>query len=154
MNDYGPMLRLGDISQARNLLLDCRQAFQGSHDLRMLGTILGALADVEEKLGHADNAVRLARDALRYGYTAGDTGTVRDVYHNLGNYLAKHANQPISALACHLCAGLINALSGTREIERSVRAASVDFYVFGNALEPPANIPDFSSKIGAIPRTD
>jgi hypothetical protein len=154
LNDYAPMLRLGKISQARNILLECRQTFLDAHDLQMLGTTLGALADVEEELGHAHNAVQLARDALRYGYTTGNVGIVRDVYHNLGNYLAKHADQPISALACHLCAALINALSGTRDTERSVRAASVDFYVFGNAVEPPDGIADLSSRIGDIPGTD
>jgi tetratricopeptide (TPR) repeat protein len=117
LNNYGPMLGLGKISQARNLLLDCRQAFLDAHDLKMIGTTLGALADVEEKLGHFGNAVRLAHDALRYAYEAGDTGTIHDVYHNLGNYLAKHADQPITALACHLCAALINTLSGTRDTE-------------------------------------
>lgn len=87
LNDYGPLLRLGKIDQARNVLLDCRQTFLDAHDLPLLGTTLGALADVEEKLGHVDNAIQLARDALRYGYAAGDTGSVRDVYYNLGNYV-------------------------------------------------------------------
>lgn len=154
MNDYGPLLRLGNVSQARSLLLDCRRAFQDANDLRMLGTTLGALADVEEKLGHVDNAIKLAHDALRYGYAAGDAATVRDVYHNLGNYLVKHVNQPIPALACHLCAALIKALSGTTDTERSVRAASVDLYVFGNAVEPPTGIEDLSRRIGDIPGTD
>jgi tetratricopeptide (TPR) repeat protein len=154
MNDYGPLLRRGEVSQARDLLLDCRQAFQDANDLRMLGTTLGGLADAEEMLGHVDNAIKLACDALRYGYAADDTATVQDVYHNLGNYLAKHANRPISALACHLCAALIKALSGTRDTERSVRAASVVFYVFGNAVESPTSIADLSSKIGDIPGTD
>jgi tetratricopeptide (TPR) repeat protein len=154
MNDYGPLLRRGKVSQARDLLLDCRQAFQEANDLRMLGTTLGALADAEEKLSHFGNAIKLARDALRYGYAAEDTTTVRDVYHNLGNYLVKHADQPIPALACHLCAALIKALSSTRDTKRSVRAASAVFYVFGNAVEPPASIADLSSRVGEISGTD
>lgn len=154
MNDYGPLLRLGTVSQARDLLLDCRQSFQAANDLRMLGTTLGALADAEEKLSRVDNAIKLAFDALRYGYAAGDTGTVRDVYHNLGNYLAKHVGQPIPALACHLCAALIKALSGASHTESSVRAASAVFYVFGNGVEPPAGIADLGRRIGDIPGTD
>jgi hypothetical protein len=38
--------------------------------------------------------------------------------------------------------------------ERSIRAASVDFYVFGDAVEPPAGIADLSRRIGDIPGTD
>lgn len=154
MNDYGPILKLDrGVSQARDLLLDCRQAFQDAHDLQMLGTTYGALADVEEKLGHVENAVRLAHDALRFGYAAGDIGAIRDVYHNLGNYLAKD-NEPISALACHLGAALIKTLIDARDTGRSLRAASVDLYVFGKAVEPPTDIADLSSRIGSFPGTD
>jgi hypothetical protein len=120
----------------------------------MFSTTLGALADAEDKLGHGDNAIRIAHDALRYGYAAEATGIIRDVYHNLGNYLARQGNRPSSALACHLCAGVIKALSGTGDTERSVHAAAVDLTVFGEAAEPPANIADLSSRINYIPGTE
>lgn len=154
MNDYGPLLGRGAASQARDVLLGCRQVFLDENDLGMLGVSSGALADVEEKLGHFDNAIRLARDALRYGYAAGDAGAVRDVYHNLGNYLVKRASQPAPALACHLCAALIKTLSGVGDVESSLRAAAIDLYVSGGTIEPPVGIADLSSKTGDIPGTD
>ena len=47
-NDYGPLLRLGRIDQARALLLDCRDVFEDAHDTAELGKVLTALADVED----------------------------------------------------------------------------------------------------------
>jgi tetratricopeptide (TPR) repeat protein len=154
LNDYGPLLALGKVSHARDLLLDCRQAFQDANDLLMFATALGAIADAEDKLGHRDNAIKLARDALRYSNVAEDIGTVRDVCHNLGNYLTRQAEQPNSALACHLCAALIKALSGTGGTESSLRAAAVDLSLFGKAAEPPGGIADLSSRIRDITGTD
>lgn len=154
LNDYGPLLRLGKAREARALLVDCRQVLEAVGDLRTLSAAIGALADAEEKLGHSENAIRLALDALRYAYTAGAVATVFDIYHNLGNYLAKHAGQPIPALACHLCAALLKILTGAGNTERSVRAASVEFCVFGDAAVPPASIADLSRKIGDIPGTN
>jgi len=154
LNDYGPLLRLGKAREARVLLVNCRQALEAVGDLRTLSAAIGALADAEEKLGHSENAITLALDALRYAYTAGAVGTVFDIYHNLGNYLAKHAGQPIPALACHLCAALLKTLTGAGSTERSVRAASVEFYVFGDTAVPPTSIADLSRKIGDIPGTN
>jgi hypothetical protein len=154
MNDYGPLLRSGEASKARDILLDCRQVLLDANELGMLGIITGGVADVEAELGHFDNAIRLAWDALRYSYVAGDAGAVRDVYHNLGNYLVKHVSQPAAALACHLCAALIKTLSGTGDVESSLRAAAIDLYVSGGMIEPPVGIADLSSKTGDIPGTD
>jgi hypothetical protein len=101
MNDYGPLLRRGEASKARDILLGCRQVLLDANELGMLGVITGGVADVEAGLGHFDNAIKLAWDALRYGYAAGDAGAIRDVYHNLGNYLVKHASQlPPSPATC------------------------------------------------------
>ena len=66
----------------------------------------------------------------------------------------KHFSQPAPALACHLCAALIKTLSGTGDIESSLRAAAIDLYVSGGTIEPPAGIADLSSKTGDIPGTD
>jgi hypothetical protein len=154
MNDYGPLLRLGKASEARVVLLACRQAFQDAGDLRMLGLTLGALADAEEDLGHFDTAIRLACDALRYSYAAGDVAAVGTLYHNLGNYLVKHVGQPIPALACHLCSALIKTLSGTADTERSIHAAAVDLYISSGGIEPPADIADLARGTGDIPGTD
>ena len=71
-NDYGPMLRLGHNVEARALLLDCRDIYEREHNTYELGKVLSALADVEDKASHGQNAIDLERNALRYEYLAGD----------------------------------------------------------------------------------
>ncbi len=124
-NDYKPLLRLGRTEEALALLLECRQVFQDARDIEALGKTLSALADAEDKRGHGDAAIGLERDALRYSYLAGDVTGIAVSYHNLGNYLRRHARQPAQALACHLTADVIIILTsagGTGEIVRDAAA--------------------------------
>ena len=71
-NDYGPLLRLGRIAEARSLLLDCREIYEREHNTQELGMVLSALADVEDEAGHGQDAIDLERNALRYKYLAGE----------------------------------------------------------------------------------
>ncbi|MBO0806052.1 MAG: hypothetical protein J2P25_23645 [Nocardiopsaceae bacterium] len=158
-NDHGPLLRLGRTGQALNLLLECRQVFHDTGDIEMLGKTLTALADTEDKRGHGDAALRLQRDALRYTYLAADVTGIAISYHNLGNYLHRHARQPAAALAAHLTAALIYALTGMGgtgpgSAAGSVRAAATDLRVFGTAAEPPADIADLCHRLADIEGTD
>jgi hypothetical protein len=172
-NDYYPLLRLGRTGEALALLLECRQAFQDARDPGMLGKTLSALADVEDARGHGDAAIGLERDALRYTYLAGDVIAIAVSYHNLGNYLRRHAGRPVPALACHLAAALICALTGAEGADRSVRAAATDLRALGTEdgggsahaaasgpsepaadAVPPADVPALSRLVGDIPGTD
>ena len=56
-NDYGPLLRLDRIADARRLLLDCRRVFDEHNQYEYLGRVLTALADLESQVGHLDRAV-------------------------------------------------------------------------------------------------
>jgi hypothetical protein len=168
-NDYFPLLRLGRTEEALALLLDCRQVFQDARDIEMLGNTLGALADTEDKRGHGVAAISLERDALRYSYLAGDVTGIAVSYHNLGNYVHRHARQPGPAMACHLASALIRALTGAEGTDLSVRAAAADLLALGatpastvsladasppaNAI-PPADVPALCRQIGDIPGTD
>jgi hypothetical protein len=168
-NDYFPLLRLGRTGEALGLLLECRQVFQDARDTRALGSVLSALADTENQRGHGDAAIRMERDALRYGYLAGDVTGIAVSYHNLGNYLRRHARQPAPALACHLAAALIRALTGADGAGRSVTAAAADLRAlgpaasfaartdqreFGLAAAPPADVAALCRQAGDIPGTD
>ena len=70
-NDYGPLLSLDRIADARRLLLECRRMFDEHNQYEYLGKILGALADLESQVGHLDRAVDAEHSALRYTYLAG-----------------------------------------------------------------------------------
>jgi len=153
-NDYGPLIRLGRIDEALALLLYCRQAFESAHDIRGLGVVLGALADVEDKRGHGNAAISLGQDALRYEYLARDVSAITVSYHNLGNYLGRHARQTAAALAHHLASALICALTDAEGVDESVRAAAADMQTAGADTEPPADVADLCRRVAGIPGTD
>jgi hypothetical protein len=111
-NDYGPLPRLDRTFDALTLLRGCLQVFRDTRDTEMIGKTLASLADVEDKLGHGYAAIRLGRDALRYKCLAGDVTATVVGYHNLGNFLHRHACQPTLTLASHLVAILICTLTG------------------------------------------
>ncbi|MBO0805289.1 MAG: CHAT domain-containing protein [Nocardiopsaceae bacterium] len=160
--DYGPLLRLGRTDEALDLLLECRQVFHDTGDIEALGATLSALANTEDKRGHDDAALRLERDALRYAYLNAKVTGIATSYHNLGNFLHRHARQPAAALSAHLTAALIFALTcsgGTGggsggTAAGSVRAAAADLREFGAAAEPPADIADLCDRLADIEGTD
>jgi hypothetical protein len=142
---------LGRTAEALELLLDCRQVFEDADDRGMLGKTLSALADVEDARGHGDAAIQLERDALRYKYLANDLNDIVTSYHNLGNYLRRHARQPAAAYASHLASGLIERLIGIQD-QASVRAAANDLRALGSV--PIASVADLCRQLGDIPGTD
>jgi len=153
-NDYFPLLRLGRTDQALALLLECRQAFQDARDIESLGKTLSALADTEDERGHTDAAIRLERDALRYSYLARNVIAIAVSYHNLGNYLVRDSRQQAPALACHLAAALIYALTGAEGTDGSARAAAADLREFGTDAVPPPDVPGLCRQVGDIPGAD
>jgi tetratricopeptide (TPR) repeat protein len=156
-NDYGPLLELGRTEEALALLLECRQVFQDARDIEALGKTLSALGRIEDVRGHGDAAIGLERDALRYEYLAGDASSIAVSYHNLGNYLHRHARQPAQALAYHLAAALIRALTGAEGADRSIRAAATDLRAVSTppaSVLPPADGPSLCRLLGDIPGTD
>ncbi|MBO0802517.1 MAG: CHAT domain-containing protein [Nocardiopsaceae bacterium] len=157
-NDFGPLLRLGRTGQALDLLLDCRQVFHDTGDIRGLGKTLGALADIENERGHGDSALRLQRDALRYSYLAADVGGIARCYYDLGDYFHVHAGHPVAALAAHLAAALIRTLTGIggtgdEGAASSVRHAAIDLRASGTA-GPPADIAALCHRLADIEGTD
>jgi len=171
--DYAPLLRLGRTGEALALLLECRQVFQDAGYILGLAAVLNALADTENERGHGGAAIGMARDALRYSYLAGYMIGIAVSYHNLGGYLADHARQHATALACHLAAALIRALTGAEGAERSVREAATKLRALGaeDARGPacvtasgpggpgtdailPADVSALCRMVGDIPGTD
>jgi hypothetical protein len=154
LNDYGPLLRLGRTDEALALLLECRQMFDDAHDYEMLGNVLTALADVEDKRGHGDVAIDFERVALRHHDLAADVPGIAISYHNLGGYLGSHCRQPAPALACHLTSALIKALARINDDDLSVQAAARDLRDLGSAACPPIDVAGLDRMLGDIPGTD
>ena len=139
-NDYAPLLQLGRIAEARSLLLDCREIDEREHNTQQLGKDLGALADVENAAGHGQDAIDLARNALRYIYLVGDVDAIATGHHNLGNYLARHAADHPQALAHHLASALLSILTGIEGADLSLAAAARDLARLPDGASPPASI--------------
>ena len=153
-NDYGPLLRLGRSDEALRLLIECRQVFQDGNDIEMLGRTLTALASTEAQRGHGEAAILMERDALRYNYLAGNVPSIAVSYHNLGGYLYRHAGQPGPALACHLTAALVSALTGVGDARNSVLSAVNDLRDLGPAARLPSDVASLDAAAGEIPGTD
>ncbi len=153
---YGPLLRLGRTDEALSLLLECRQAFEDARDIGMLGMVFSALADIEYQRGHGDAAVHLQRDALRYKYLAMDMPHIAVSYHSFGHYLHAYARQPAPALACHLAAALIRALTGTAGSPRRARHAGQSGCQRTRSDAAPAHcvhgLTDRTARIGDVTR--
>ena len=65
-----------------------------------------------------------------------------------------YGGQPAQALACHLAAALIHALTGSAGTDDSVQAAATDLRVFGTDAVPPTDVADLCSRLSDIPGTD
>ena len=73
--------------------------------------MLGALADVEDALGHGDVALDLDGAALRYKYLANDADGIAASHHNYGSHTARYRGQVVTGQAHILAAALIRMLT-------------------------------------------
>jgi tetratricopeptide (TPR) repeat protein len=121
--DYFPLLRLGLIDEAEDLLTWCREVAERSRDLDGLSGAFSALADVENERQHYDIAIGLERTALRYRYQLMDIPGIALSYHQLGTHLG-HQGNPAAALPYCLAAGLIRLIVGLANLEDSVNNAA------------------------------
>jgi tetratricopeptide (TPR) repeat protein len=152
-NCYEPLLELGRTDESLALLQKCRHEFQQANDVHLLGMTMSALADLENRRGHGDAAITLAREGLRYIYMAGDVTSIAVRYHNLGGYLRDHVRQPASALACHLAAALVLTLTGAANSDVAVSGAAIVFQGFGEAFLPQ-DVNGLCRQVGDLPGAD
>ncbi len=150
-NRCGPLLQLGRLDEARRLLRECREIFDRAHDDRMLGNVFSMLALAERELTHGEVALGLARDALRYGYLADDVDGIPVSHFNLGTYLREDAGDPGDALAHHLAAALIYAVTGGQYLEQSVHAAAADLQRSPDASGIPGDVAELCRRVGKVP---
>jgi len=149
-NSCGPLLQLGRLDKALRLLRECREIFDRAHDDRMLGNVFSMLAFAERGRGHREVALGLARDALRYGYLADDVDSIPISHFNLGTYLREDAGDPGDALAHHLAAALIYAVTGGQYLEQSVHAAAADLQRFPDASGVPGDVAELCRRVGEV----
>jgi tetratricopeptide (TPR) repeat protein len=124
-NAYGPLLRLGRLPDAHNLLEACREVFERYDTLDLLGRCLSALADVQDQLGYVAQAIAFEQTALRYRYQARDPRGVAISHFNLANYLRKRGQQQ-AAIAHRLAATLLGLLIESGEQATDLGALARD----------------------------
>jgi hypothetical protein len=112
-----------------------------------------ALADAENQRGHGEVAIGLAQDALRYSYLAGDVATIAVSHHNLGNYLHRSADgnrTAAGAVAHHLAAAVLRAVTGGHSLEDSVHALATDIRVLGEETALPQDTAELCDVVGQV----
>lgn len=132
-NMYGPLIQLGRLNEAADVLTRCREHFENHGDLPRVGKVLSALATVEHERGHDDVALSLERDALRLKYIS--SASVTDIaigHHGYGNYIP---NLPHLTFAHHLAAALLFSLSGSGHLKTSFQALTEDLTDHPDAAE-------------------
>ena len=117
-NDYQSLLNLGRLEEARHLLLACREIFESEHDISRLSSVTTALADVEDRLGHFESALRLAQDALRLHYVNMDPYWISMGHVNFAVSLERVGGDAVVAFTHFLAAAVL------RWLMRSGRLAS------------------------------
>ncbi|MBA2696831.1 MAG: AAA family ATPase, partial [Actinobacteria bacterium] len=112
-NNYGPLLRLGRVAEADQLLRDCRDVFEAAGDIPMLGQVYAALADLEAERDHVQDAVELQRAALRLLYVRPYQRAIAVAHHNLATHLSSGpTGNPAEQCAHRLAAALLHHLAG------------------------------------------
>lgn len=120
-NDYGPLLRLGRVLEARELLYKCRAAFARAEDLTMMGNTLTALADADAHLGDLERAVAQETNALQIKYRGSDLEAIAVSHYNLANYL-QAGQEPRAVWAHRLAAAIIRYQTESPRLTTSLRS--------------------------------
>ena len=116
--DYAPLIRLNRCDEAGELLRTCRDVFEREGDIRMLGGVFSALADMEHELQHPEMAQHFEETALRYAYAEGYPAGASLGHRNISIYIISSRGEWREALAHRLAAVLIDVAT------QSGRAAS------------------------------
>ena len=127
-NNCVPMLRLGRLAEADQLLRDCQDVFETVGDVPVLGRVYSARADLEGKRGHVQDAVEIERSALRLHYVHLGPRDIVGSHHDLASYLScAPAANPAEQRAHRLAAALLNHLTGdTHHLIGTLRALGTE----------------------------
>jgi tetratricopeptide (TPR) repeat protein len=127
-NDAVPLIRLGRLAEAGELLRACQQVFEDHRDTTRLARVLGTRADLEDELGHRDAAVDFARTAIRLRYARPEPRDIAISHHNLAYYLRVAGGDPAAQRAHRLAAALIYRLAGmAHDLAGTLRELAAEF---------------------------
>jgi tetratricopeptide (TPR) repeat protein len=110
-NDAGPLIRLGRLEDAEQLLIACQQVYEDHGDLARLAKVLTMRASIENRRGNLAAALALQQTAIRFNYARSGLDDIGIGHHNLANYLAMAGTDPVAQRAHRLAATLIRRLA-------------------------------------------
>lgn len=118
-NDAAPLIKLGRLQEAAQLLQECQQVFKEHADNTRLASVLTEHASLESELGkderpagqHKRAAVDLMRAALRLGYAGPEPRVIASRHHNLALYLGRPGCDRTEQRAHWLAAAVIHRLT-------------------------------------------
>jgi tetratricopeptide (TPR) repeat protein len=144
--DYFPLLRLGRIPEARELLDICKEVFEAVQAVRDIGGVYSALADLEDEDGHSQAAANFEQSALRYNYQGGIPEACASSHNNLSNYLRNIEASPTDVLAHRLAAALLRL---------QIRSGGLITTIKNLAnLALPAERPSFDEVVASVEQVD
>ena len=153
INDYGPLLRLGQVERARALLLHCRIVFEQENAVTELGAVLSALADVESRLGRPEAALHFEKASLRYKYLGTDPSSIFISYYNLASYLAKTDGDLGVTLTHRLASVLLCLTTSSGQVREYPTALARDLSRGGQSAR--AALPaDFATVCATVQRVE
>ena len=107
-DDYGPLVSLGRLVEARELVDECRQIFEDEGDIAFLGRAFCSLAELSVANNHNDEAIEFQEQALRMAYILDNPESCSIDHFNLANCIEK-VTDTTPAVIAHELAGIILA---------------------------------------------
>jgi hypothetical protein len=111
-NTYRPLVALGRVDQAEQVLLACQQVFEDEQDITRLANAIGARADLAFGRGHHHDGAALLRTAIRLLYVQPQPLDVAVAHSNLAVHLAAEGSNPAEVIGHHLAGTLLGHLIG------------------------------------------
>jgi tetratricopeptide (TPR) repeat protein len=116
--------RLGRAEEAEDVLRHCQAVFEEAEDFVLLGQVFLQRAEIQAGLGRADDALTMARAALRYSYEGSDPSALAGVHDAVAHYLhaaGEHTRVSFAhrAAAMLLRAATAHAAGGATVVDRS-----------------------------------
>jgi hypothetical protein len=150
---HGELMELGQVDDAREVLVDCRKLFEPHREFHMLGLVLSALAQLEDRRGHSGVAVEMERSALRYKYLANDVEAIPISHYGLAHFSGRHFGRAGTATAHYLAAALIAHIMADPDV-RALHALAKDLEEFGDLHAVPADVGELCRQVAEIPGAD
>ena len=148
--DYGPLLGLGQLDRAEQLLLACQQVFEDHGDILSLGRTLSARADLADERNHHHEAIRLEHVALRLLYTSSDTEFIASSHNNLAKYLDQAGADPAGRFAHRLAAATLDQVTGHgHDLVNLIRALAHDLRDLPE-VSTPATVAEVAAQVEQV----